>query len=51
MRAYEAISDAGRAAHLAINRVVIGEELIHARDLGDLRAGLDALVKHLGIKQ
>lgn len=48
-RAYEAVSDAGGQAHLAVNRVVIGEELIHARDLGWLRAGLDALVGHFGI--
>ncbi len=49
MRAYEAISDAGRPAHMAINRVVLDDEIIPADQLEHLFRGLKALARHLGL--
>jgi hypothetical protein len=47
MRAYEAIPY--RKAHMAINRVVVGDELCDTVQLEHLRAGLNALARHFGL--
>ncbi len=50
MRAYEAVSThAGRKAHLAINRVVIQDEMVSPSQLEHLICGLNALVRHFGL--
>ncbi len=47
MRAYEAIPN--RKAHMAINRIVVGDELCDPSQLVHLRDGLNALARHFGL--
>lgn len=50
MRANEAIErDAGRAGHMAVNRVAIHDQPISADQLPPLRMALTALARHLGL--
>jgi len=49
-RAYEAIAAAGRRALLAVIRVAVRGEEISGEELGDLKTGLRAAQRHLGLQ-